>query len=305
MKYFALAITLMLLGFTAGGITGYYAYDSLQSDQISMKSSITGQLVNLQSQLDSLAEQTNAKISETQISLKETEAKLDEEVSKVKLSQENTYDILSTELSQVKEESKQQYQDLKENIKSGLKNTDFADVVENAIDSVVSIRTNSGIGSGAIIDPRGYIVTNYHVIKGATSAAVFTSDGKRYPISLVGYDQVADIAVLFINQSMPALTWSASDRVKQGESVIAIGSPKGLDFTVTEGIVSAVDRRDKAGNHFIQTDVAINPGNSGGPLLNTKGQIIGINTQKIADTEGLGFAIASDQVEDIVRDLLP
>ncbi|MBW3019612.1 trypsin-like peptidase domain-containing protein [Candidatus Woesearchaeota archaeon] len=303
MKHFAFVLTLVLLA--AGGIAGYVAYDNLQTNQAALESKITGQLASLQEQLASVAEQTNAKIEETQLSLQQTEAKLGEEVSKVKISQQNTYDIFSSELSQVKEESKQQYQDLKDNILSGLKNTDFAAVVEDAIDSVVSIKTDIGLGSGAVIDPRGYIVTNYHVIAGASAAAIYASDGRRFSVSLIGFDQNADIAVLFINQSMPALTWGASDRVKQGESVIAIGSPKGLDFTVTEGIVSALDRKDKLGNTYIQTDVAINPGNSGGPLLNTKGQIIGINTQKVADTEGLGFALASDQVEDIVRDFLP
>lgn len=212
---------------------------------------------------------------------------------------------LTGELGELKIESQKQLSSLEEQI-SGLKSEfkDFSEVIDEVLPSVVSVKTNIGVGSGFIIDSGGYIVTNYHVINGASAASVITSEGGAYAVSLVGTDINADIALLKIDASgLKKLSFGNSDNVKVGEKVIAVGNPGGLDFSVTQGIVSAVNREDSRGNLYIQIDVPINPGNSGGPLINTEGQVIGVNTLKLAGFEGVGFALASNNVEDVVDDL--
>ena len=156
-----------------------------------------------------------------------------------------------------------------------------------------------GYGSGIIISEEGYIVTNNHVIENADELVVILKGGKEVQATLVGQDSVTDVAVIKINE--PDLTVAKigdSDQVRQGELAIAIGNPLGhtLAGTVTVGVVSAVNRQITYGNNqftMIQTDAAINPGNSGGALVNSKGEVIGMNTLK-SKAEGLGFAIPSN-----------
>ncbi len=142
----------------------------------------------------------------------------------------------------------------------------------------------AGEGSGVIVDKRGYIITNFHVIDGASEAKVKLSDGQVISnVTLVGADPATDIAVLKINASgLIAAPWGDSDALQVGDPVLAIGNPFGFDRTVTAGIISATERHNVVGNggyqDFIQTDAAVNPGNSGGPLVNMKGQVVGINT---------------------------
>lgn len=184
-------------------------------------------------------------------------------------------------------------------------NADFSDVIEQSLLSVVSVKTNSGSGSGFIIDTEGHVVTNYHVIEGASAGNVITSDGARHRIIVVGTDPVADVAVLRISDtSYPHLRFGDSDAVRVGEKVIAIGNPGGLDFSVTQGIVSATGRTDAKENEYIQIDVAINPGNSGGPLINAAGRVIGVNTLKVSGFEGVGFALTSQEVSQIVEEII-
>ncbi len=159
-------------------------------------------------------------------------------------------------------------------------------------------RIEKGTGSGFILSADGKIVTNAHVVEGADLVKVTLKDGRVFEGKVVGIDRVTDIAVLRVKgQSLPTVTLGDSDRLVQGEWAIAIGNPLGLDNTVTVGIVSATGRTsfqvgvpEKRVN-FIQTDAAINPGNSGGPLLNARGEVIGINTAIRAHAQGLGFAI--------------
>ena len=170
--------------------------------------------------------------------------------------------------------------------------------------SVVSVSTNLGQGSGVIVNTKGYIVTNLHVISGASTIRATTYSGKTYNVNAIaGYDELADIAVLKINApDLKALNFGDSDELKVGEKVIAAGNPAGLAFTVTEGIVSAF--RISQNIDYIQTDVPINPGNSGGPLINAKAEIVGINNFKIGGFEGLGFAISSNNVESVVNKII-
>lgn len=165
-------------------------------------------------------------------------------------------------------------------------------------------RVEHGIGSGVIISPDGYILTNNHVVDGAVNIRVTMNDRRVFPAKLVGADKLTDLAVLKINATgLPFIGWGDSTRLHPGQSVLAFGSPFGyFQFSVTRGIVSALNRPNpysddprKPGG-FIQTDAAINPGNSGGPLVNARGELVGINTFIISDSgsfAGAGFAIPS------------
>ncbi len=213
---------------------------------------------------------------------------------------------LGTELQEVKVESEKQIGALEDKVTQlKLQNQDFSEVIEKSIPAVVSIRTDVGSGSGFLVRENGYIVTNNHVIDGATAATIVTSDEAQHRVFLIGKNSRADIAVLKIEGSEYSwLSFGDSDSITIGEKVIAIGNPGGLDFTVTQGIVSAVDRVDAQGNSYVQIDVPINPGNSGGPLVDAAGEVIGVTTKKLADFEGLGFALESNQVREIVDGMI-
>ncbi len=197
---------------------------------------------------------------------------------------------------------------------------------ENNKDSVVYIATAEavmdvwtrniyriprGAGSGFVWDEGGHIVTNFHVIAGASEAHVRLSDGRDYPASLVGAAPEHDLAVLKINIPIKPprpIAIGESRDLRVGQKVYAIGNPFGLDWTLTTGIVSALDRSigDREGqmiHHLIQTDAAINPGNSGGPLLDSAGRLIGINTAIYSPSgayAGVGFAIPADTLNRII-----
>lgn len=171
-------------------------------------------------------------------------------------------------------------------------------------------------GTGFIISEDGYIISNYHVVAGATKLSVITADGGEYDATLVGYDETNDISVLKINATnLPYVVMGSSDALVAGDQVAAIGNPLGeLTSTLTVGYISAKDRivnTDGTAMNMLQTDAAINSGNSGGPLFNMRGEVIGITTSKYTGTsasgatiEGIGFAIPIDDVKDIVADLL-
>jgi len=168
----------------------------------------------------------------------------------------------------------------------------------------------SGLGSGFIIDNNGTILTNYHVVDGAQKIVVTLADGKNYDAKVVGKDQKSDIAVIKIDagKDLPAAVLGDSDRLEVGEWVMAIGNPFGLDHTVTSGIVSAKGRNIGSGpyDNFIQTDASINPGNSGGPLINLRGEVVGINTAIFSQSGGnigIGFAIPANSVKELLPQL--
>ena len=166
------------------------------------------------------------------------------------------------------------------------------------------------LGSGFIIDPGGTIITNNHVVENADEIVVKLATGKEYKAKVVGRDQKTDIALIEINgaSGLPAVQLGDSEGLRVGEWVVAIGNPFGLENTVTAGIVSALSRHINQGpyDNFIQTDAAINPGNSGGPLLNTKGEVVGINTaifSRGGGNIGIGFAIPINLAKEIVPQL--
>jgi serine protease Do len=174
-------------------------------------------------------------------------------------------------------------------------------------------RQLKGLGTGMIIDAQGHILTNYHVVGGATNIQVLLASGEQYPAKVVGTDPKTDLAVIKISAkgALPFVTFGDSDKVKVGEWVVAIGHPRGLDQTVTQGIISAKHRtgitEPSSYQDFLQTDAAINPGNSGGPLLNLRGEVIGVNAVIVSQSggfEGIGFAIPSNISSNIARQLI-
>jgi serine protease Do len=171
------------------------------------------------------------------------------------------------------------------------------------------------LGSGVLISSDGYIITNNHVVENADKITVLLQEGAQETAKVVGKDPFTDLAVIKIGDvhKVPPLNFGDSDALQVGEWVVAIGNPQGLDWTVSHGIVSALHRTDIGPSgptgfqDFIQTDAAINPGNSGGPLLNLKGEVIGLNSMIISQSrgsEGLGFAIPSNQVKRIAESLI-
>ena len=184
-----------------------------------------------------------------------------------------------------------------------------------AYKGVVEIAASQGQGSGFVYDGDGHIVTNAHVVDGASSVSVRFWNGKSYTAQVVGIDRSTDLAVLKVNAPVSELfplSLGDSTKLVVGDPVVAIGSPFGLEGTVTSGIVSALHREMTSPNQFaidnsIQTDAAINHGNSGGPLLNSQGKVVGITSQIESNSggnEGVGFAIPSDTVSSIAAQLI-
>ncbi len=193
-------------------------------------------------------------------------------------------------------------------------------IYEQNIPSVVSITAvgtrTTAIGTGVVLSEKGYLVTNYHVIEGAQSLTVKLTDERELTAKVVGSDPVSDLAVLYVaaGDLVPA-QFGDSDNLRVGDTVVAIGDPLGVELrgTMTDGIISAISRDvqvDGRSMNLIQTNAALNSGNSGGPLINSFGQVIGINTMKIGTftdstgVEGLGFAIPSATVREVVNQLI-
>jgi len=166
-----------------------------------------------------------------------------------------------------------------------------------------------GQGSGVIVDPKGLILTNEHVIHGANEIMVTLSDERRVPGKIKGLDQLSDVAIIQIDASgLPAAEMGDSDRLRIGESVIAVGNPYQFQHTVTVGVLSgrgrSLSEQSKDFQDLLQTDAAINPGNSGGPLVNVNGEIIGINTAIVPYAQGIGFAIPINTAKNVMDQLL-
>ena len=211
--------------------------------------------------------------------------------------------------------------------------TEFTELVDRVIPSVVSITTTTApdqealvrqffglgggvlspsnrMGSGMIVSAEGHVVTNWHVITGATEVTVQLSDGRTLPARIAGTDRRSDIAVLKVDaEGLTPIPFGDSENVRVGQMVFAVGNPFGLQETVTQGIISAKGRRttSEAANEFFQTSTTINPGNSGGPLIDIHGKVIGINNfiiSRSGGSEGIGFAIPSNVANRIYEDIV-
>ncbi len=179
----------------------------------------------------------------------------------------------------------------------------------------MTVEEQAGLGSGAIISKEGHVITNYHVIAGATEVKVVTNDGKEYSAHVIDGSKVRDIALIKIDggkNDFPPLSFADSDKVRVGEIVFAVGNPFGLSGTVTQGIISARNRTlsDGSSLDYLQTDTVINPGNSGGPLVNVRGEILGVNVaifrgdQNVQAWQGVGLAVPANEAKQVVDSVL-
>ncbi|MFP6766492.1 MAG: trypsin-like peptidase domain-containing protein, partial [Planctomycetaceae bacterium] len=181
----------------------------------------------------------------------------------------------------------------------------------NSLFAVDSGRKVDGMGTGVIIDERGYIVTNHHVVDGVDSLRVTTNDGSAYTAEVVSYDRKHDLAIIKVNATRPlqVMPLGTSSDLMLGETVIAVGNAYGYENTMTGGLVSALSRdvevnEKQAYRNLIQTDASINPGNSGGPLINLDGEVIGINVAIRAGAQRIGFAIPIDDARKVIASLM-
>jgi S1-C subfamily serine protease len=183
-------------------------------------------------------------------------------------------------------------------------------IYEAVKDSVVTIQTDKGRGSGVIVTSNGHIVTNEHVIRQAQIVNIITTDNKTYPAKIVGVDSITDIALLHSSYEGKSITFSDSTLVKIGDIVLAIGNPFGVGQTLTQGIISRTNSGHITENpldEFLQSDAAINPGNSGGAMVNTDGNLIGINTMNLSiggGSDGIGLAVPSNLVRNITEQII-
>src|SRR5215470_10232019 len=185
----------------------------------------------------------------------------------------------------------------------------FVEAAKRIKPAVAHIKLGNGAtGSGVVVSPDGYILTNNHVASAGNQITVKLSDRREFPARRIGVDPKTDLALIKIEaQNLPYATLGDSSKLEQGEWVIALGSPFGLEQTMTAGIVSAVGRKFGANDNYIQTDASINPGNSGGPLVNMNGEVIGINTMiysRSGGSEGVGFSIPSNTAKMVKERLL-
>jgi len=239
-------------------------------------------------QLDANYNALNKKITEMQAETENKIIELSENVLQTREDLGTTISSLNKQIDQVKAQT----------------SADFSDIIEESIPSVVTIKTDVAQGTGFIIHKDGYIVTNAHVLAGGREIYAVTSDQKVYEAKFYGYSLDLDVALLKILGTYSALELSDSNEVQVGEKVIAIGNPLGLQFSVTEGIVSNLHMKGTNNlDAYIQTDAALNPGNSGGPLINKQGEVIGMNNFKIGGSEGLGFALESNYIKQVINEI--
>ncbi|OGJ12844.1 hypothetical protein A3K82_00825 [Candidatus Pacearchaeota archaeon RBG_19FT_COMBO_34_9] len=236
---------------------------------------------SLTRKIESLQEETNSKFNELSDNLLETKKDLKS---------------LGLQVGSIDE----QINTLKASVSS-----DFSGIFENSVKSVVTIKTDVSQGSGFFIADGGYVVTNAHVMKGAKAAIVITYDGESHSVARIGENPTMDITLLKIDdRGYSSLELRDSDNIGIGEKVIAIGNPYGLSFSVSQGIVSNIHQEGENGlKAYILTDTALNPGNSGGPLIDVNGEVIGINNFKLSESEGLGFALESNYIKEIINEL--
>jgi S1-C subfamily serine protease len=239
--------------------------------------------------------QTNIKFNEVNYDINsyrtETNSKINSLIESIQKTQET--------LSSINESFKDEIKLLKSSTSS-----DFSGIIEDAIKGVITVRTDISQGTGFIITEDGYAITNAHVLSEARQLYVIDYNQKTIPAELIGYDLNLDIALLKLPDNNYYELDLETKTPQVGSKVIAIGNPLGLQFSVSEGIVSAVNRPGPNNiEAYIQTDAALNPGNSGGPLINKEGYVVGINNFKLGSGESLGFALESGYIEDSVNDI--
>lgn len=287
----------------------YYTAAKLKDDYNRQNNILQGALVSTakshNEKLSIVNDNLNTKITDLNSELDNQNILFNNMVFSLKKENQEKLQAILELVKKTEEESKLKLDELKSSLEGQISNvqvksSDFSAIIDKVLPSVVSVLTEKGQGSGAFIRDNGYIITNDHVINIARTIKVLTHDNYLYTAKLIGREPTSDIAVLKINSNnYSRLRFEDASNIKQGEKVIALGNPGGYSFTVTEGIVSAVNRKASNGILYTQTDVPINPGNSGGPLVNAASRIVGINNYKIAGFEGIGFALNSDTADQI------
>ncbi len=297
------SLTVICILFVLGIGAFYYQFTIAQQDLLMANKLLRDDVQKLDTKV---TEKTNA-LEQSDVMLADVIARQRDELQGKITTVENKsaagISQVQSQLAASEAQNKKLIADLEKDLGQKIQNlnvqsTDFSSIIGTVVRSVVSVATDRGQGSGVFVYRAGYIITNYHVVEGAQALQVLTYDGKVHPAATFAFSSNLDLAVLKIqDESYPLLPLANSDSAQVGEKVIAVGNPGGLGFTVTEGIVSAVNRAI-FGSNYIQTDVPINPGNSGGPIINTKSEVLGINTFKISSFEGIGFAIPSNVVKN-------
>ncbi len=287
----------------------YYTAAKLKEDYNRQNNILQGALVSTaksyNEKLSIVNDNLNTKITDLNSELDNQNILFNNMVFSLKKENQEKLQAILELVKKTEEESKLKLDELKSSLEGQISNvqvksSDFSAIIDKVLPSVVSVLTEKGQGSGAFIRDNGYIITNDHVINTARTIKVLTHDNYLYTAKLIGREPTSDIAVLKINSNnYSRLRFEDASNIKQGEKVIALGNPGGYSFTVTEGIVSAVNRKASNGILYTQTDVPINPGNSGGPLVNAASRIVGINNYKIAGFEGIGFALNPDTADQI------
>lgn len=178
---------------------------------------------------------------------------------------------------------------------------DYSAIVEQALPSVVELKTDMSLGSGFVFNPAGYILTNYHVVQEEKELTAIFVDGTRLKATVIARDPIRDLAICKVGRlNLPVLTLGNSDNVKPGQPVLAIGNPMGMEHSITQGIISSTSRVIK-GKNYIQVDAPLNPGVSGGPVLDNKGHVIGIAVAIMRFSEGIGFIIPINDVLPVLH----
>ncbi|MDE1848494.1 MAG: trypsin-like peptidase domain-containing protein [Nanoarchaeota archaeon] len=236
---------------------------------------------------------------------------INDKLSELQTTTQSQINSLSSSLLQLQNLTKSSQQNFQSqiNLLKASSSGDFSGIIQSSLQSVVTVRTSAAQGTGFIIDSRGYIVTNAHVLADssgylASNIQVITENQNTINAQFIGYNGNLDIALLKIPGTYTPLNLGNSGSVQVGDKVIAIGNPLGLQFSVSEGIISAINRQGINGlNYYFQTDASLNPGNSGGPLINQQGQVIGINNFKISGGENLGFALESNYIKQAINNI--
>ena len=233
-----------------------------------------------------------------ELTINDTKTDLENQITDNQVTNQQQIQEVTNNLMSTKASLSNQISEIKADTSS-----DFSGVIQDVIKGVASVGTDISQGSGFIISDNGYVITNAHVLSGGRYARVLTYESDSWrPAQLIGYDNDMDIAILKIQGNYDYLEFDNSDDVQVGEKAIALGNPLGLSFSVSEGIISAVNRLGPNNQPiYFQIDVPLNRGNSGGPLVNKRGKVIGVNNFKLQNAENLGFALESNYAKEAIN----
>jgi len=302
-KTFAQHHILLMFAFcliVAGGTFVYFYNEfSLLEQQTSQEA--TNIRAEFHSKLTLLDNRTQSDQEALEYRLQSKDQVFEQALKSIRDEYQTRMQTLLKSVEKIEKESNVKLDDLKKQLQDVSKQPgDFADVIDKALNSIISVTTDQALGSGALISAQGHIVTNNHVVDGARTISITLRSGKVVPAQLIYKTAEYDIAFLKIaGDNHPFLEFYDSDLLRAGEKVVALGNPAGLQFSATQGIISATHRSIATFRDVIQIDVAINTGSSGGPLINKYGRIIGITSFKIKGQENLGFAIPSNAVKNL------